>query len=155
MTIRTDTIFQDQISEGFGGSNYHHLTMNVDEPLAVASDADYNTSWIAPRAVRIINNRMFGRVILGNAQANTVDVFRGLTGVAAADTDRAVITQFDPDTLVADTVFTPTLSTATADLHPHVVVLQYGYFTMLVVAADAATGPFDISYMAHYSFEDV
>ena len=150
MSQRTDTIFQDMISERYGGSNYHHFSLHLFES-ASAIDTGWETAWIAPRAVRIINNRFLATIIIGNAQANTLDIIRNV----GAGTNRTVITQFDPDTLVADTVTNQTLSTASADGNPHVVALQYDFFAMIVAANAASTGPFNITYMAHYSFEDV
>lgn len=152
MTQRSDTIFQDQISEAFGGSNYHNFSLNLVDPAAAIDEA-WETAWIAPRAVRIINNRLLATVIIGNSQANTLDIFRNVGG----GTNRAVITQFDPDTLVADVVTDKALSVAKADGvdQPHVVVDQYGFFAMVLGANAASTGPFNINYMAHYSFEDL
>lgn len=150
MPQRTDNIFHDEISEAFGGSAYHSFSLSLVESAA-AIDTAWEVAHIVPRAQRIINNRMVGTIIIGNAQANTIDVFRNI----GAGTNRSVITQFDPDTLVADTVFTPTLSTATADSLAHVVVDQYGFFLMVLAANAASTGPFNITYMAHVSFEDI
>ena len=150
MPRRTDTILHDIISEGTGGSAYHHFQLSLVESAA-AIDTDWERAWIAPRAVRIINNRMVATIIIGGAAINTLDVFRNI----GAGTNRTVITQFDPDTLVADTLNTPTLSTADSDNLPNVVANQYQFFVMVLAAAAASTGPFNMSYMAHYSFEDI
>ena len=152
MTQREDKIFHDQISEAFGGSFYHNFDLQLVESEAAIDEA-WEIAWIAPRAVRIINNRFVSTILMGNTQANTLDVFRNV----GAGTNRAVITQFDPDVtdLTADLVFAPTLSTATADTLAHVVVDQYGFFVMVLAANADTTGPFNLSYMAHYSFEDI
>ena len=152
MPRRTDTILHDMISEGNGGSGYHHLNLTVFDALTALSDNDYRASWIAPRAVRIINNRSVATQLM-SAGTNPVEVFRNI----GAGTDRSVTTAFDMDTTdrALNALFTPVLSTATTDNLPHVVANQYQFFVITVVAADATTGPFNITYMAHYSFEDI
>ena len=152
MVQRSDTIFQDQISEGFGGSAYHHFSLSLVDSRA-AIDTNWEVTHIVPRAVRIINNRLVSTILMGNAQVNALTVWRNISG----GTDRAVITSFDPDVsvLTADTVYTPTLSTTSADGYPHVVADQYDFYTMRLVANAATTGPFNLSYMAHVSFEDL
>lgn len=152
MPQRTDNILHDMISEGTGGSAYHHFSLAVSDSRA-AIDTAIELAWIAPRAVRIINNRVVSTILMGNAQANTLDVSRNI----GAGTNRAVITQFDPDVtiLTADTLFTPVLSTATADNLAHVVADQYGFFVLVLGINAATTGPYNVTYMAHYSFEDI
>ena len=152
MPRRTDNIFHDQISEAFGGSAYHSFSLSLVESAA-GIDTAWEVAHIVPRASRIINNRFLSTILMGNAQANTLDVFRNI----GAGTNRSVITQFDPDVtdIVADTVFTPVLSTATADSLAHVVADQYGFFVMVLAANAVTTGPFNLTYMAHVSFEDI
>ncbi len=154
MPQRTDNIFHDEISEAFGGSFYHSFDLQLVEASA-GIDTAWEVAWIAPRAVRIINNRFVSTVLIAEgATDSTLDVFRNI----GAGTNRAVITQIDPDDtggLTADAVVTPVLSTATADSLAHVVVDQYGFFVMVLGVDGTATGPFNLDYMAHYSFEDI
>ena len=155
MSQRTDNIFHDMTSEANGGSMYHNFQLTLSDSRA-AVDTAQEVAWIAPRAVRIINNRLVATIILGNAQANTLDIVRNI-GDGTVSLDRTVITQFDPDTLVADTVTDKELSVATADgaAQPHVVADQYQFFAMILGMNAATTGPYNITYMAHVSFEDL
>jgi hypothetical protein len=149
MAQRDDKILQDIVSERYGGSAYHNFHLQIVEPSATPDEA-WEIAWIAPRAVRIINNRILSTVVVPT-QVNTLDIIRNI----GAGTNRTVITQFDPDTLVADTVTNRTLSTASADGNPHVVANQYHFFAMILALNAATTGPFNINYMAHFSFEDL
>lgn len=166
MVQRTDTIFQDEISESFGGSFYHNFSLTVYDS-ATDLDTSQQVGWIAPRNVRIINNRLLSTVLAvqtGAGEDNTIAVFKDV----GASTDRAVITAVGSDDkavdgspdLTVDVVDTPTLSTASADdtgfpALPHVVCPQYGFYKLIHTIDAASTGPFNYTYMAHYSFEDL
>lgn len=151
MPQRNDTILHDIISEGNGGSAYHNFNLAIFDGVADPAANVYETSWIAPRPVRVINDRALATQVLGGAAVNTMDVFRNI----GAGTDRTVITQFDPDTLVADTPSNRALSTAASDGLPNVVANQYDFYVMNITLAIGATGPFNVSFLAHYSFEDL
>ena len=154
MPQRNDTILHDIISERNGGSSYHHLELSLwDYPTdaeTALSNSIYEVAWITPRAVRIINGRQLATVVM-SAGANAFEVFRNI----GAGTNRSVITTFEGDALVADTVGTSTLSTAENDGFPNVVADQYDFYVLIGDIADATTGPFNITWMGHYSFEDL
>lgn len=153
MPQRNDTILQDIISERFGGSAYYNVQLTLwDYPTdaeTALSNSIYEVAWIAPRLVRIINGRQVSTVVM-SAGANPFEVFRNI----GAGTNRSVITAFEGDALVADTVATSTLSTATTDNLANVVCPQYGFYVLIADIADATTGPFNVTWLGHYSFED-
>lgn len=157
MPQRTDKILHDIISEGAGGSAYYHFNLSVTNPITQTINAvTFRASWIAPRPVRIINNRAVSVDLVDTAGTGVASTFNLDKRDTVAAATRTVIATVDPGTFTALILNTPTLVTTVTGGIPHVVAQQYDYFFVtLVGAANEADEIFDFSYMAHYSFEDL
>ena len=154
MAQRNDTILHDIISEPYGGSNYYNFGLTLQGFDVVHR---HIANWIAPRTVRIINNRFVSHVPLPDGNIR----FRRHHGSTA----RNIIDDFDPVELATTNSFNETvgnsviervLSTESSDGYPHVVCRQYNHVALNAnLDTGVSTGALpNITVMAHYAFED-